>query len=322
MSGIYAGDGRRLSLGATFPNLRMAELDHGGLIRGAVAARTSASRNRDGTAPRRGFLSYPTGMAELVAALRIRIEAAGGTIHTGTTVAAIHPRSDRQPGYALEIDGSEPAPSLAFDAIIVATPAWGASSLLRPWSTGAADALAGIEHVSNAIVVAAFRSSQMARPLTGTGYVVPRAENRPVMAVTWSSLKWRDRAPDGHMLVRAFIGRAGRQHDLDCDDAHLAQLASAELREVMGVTDEPEFTSVFRWERGMPQYNLGHLDRVASIQAGIGSVPGIEIAGNMFRGVGIPDCIASGETAADATLTGLRRLHPATQRESMAAPAR
>ncbi|CAA9541680.1 MAG: Protoporphyrinogen IX oxidase, aerobic, HemY [uncultured Thermomicrobiales bacterium] len=322
MSGIYAGDGRRLSLAATFPNLRLAELNHGGLIRGAVAARTAAVRNSDGTLPRRGFLSYPTGMAELAAALRARIEAAGGTIHTGTTVSAIRPRSDGRAGYDLEIDGLAPALPRAFDAIIVATPAWAASPLLRPWSTAAADALAGIEHVSNAIVVAAFRTSRMARPLTGTGYVVPRVENRPVMAVTWSSLKWRDRAPADHLLVRAFIGRAGRQHDLDGDDAHLTGLALAELREVMGIRGEPEFASVFRWEGGMPQYNLGHLDRVASIEAGVGAVPGIEIAGNMLRGVGIPDCIASGETAANNVLGWLARGHPVTQRESLAAPAR
>lgn len=324
MSGIYAGDGRRLSLAATFPNLRAAERIHGGLIRGAVAARTGAAN--DGIAPRRGFLSFPSGIAELVEALRARIEVGGGTVYTGATVSAIHPRSDLQPGYEIEFDGpgSAPtgAPRRAFDAVIVATPAWAASPLLRPWSPEAADALAGIEHVSNAIVVAAVATSTMTRPLTGTGYVVPRAENRPVMAVTWSSLKWRDRAPVDRLLVRAFIGRAGRQHDLDGDDAHLTGLALAELREVMGIIGEPEFTRVFRWERGMPQYNLGHLDRVASIQAGIAEVPGIEIAGNMLRGVGIPDCIASGEDAADSTLAWLAQSHLAAPVESMAIAGR
>ncbi len=310
MSGIYAGDGRQLSLAATFPNLRTAELAHGGMLRGAIATRREAARNGGETVPRRGFLSFPTGIAELAEALRARIEARGGTIRTGATVSAILPRSDRQPGYELEVAGAGAALMSAFDAAIVATPAWAASPLVRPWAADAADALAGIEHVSNAIVVAAFPASGMTRPLTGTGYVVPRAENRPVMAVTWSSLKWRDRAPGDRVLVRAFIGRAGRQHDLDGDDHHLVRLALAELREVMGITGAPELTRVFRWERGMPQYNLGHLDRVARIQAGIGAVAGIEIAGNMFRGVGIPDCIASGEAAADAIVARLGQLQP------------
>ncbi len=318
MSGIYAGDGRQLSLAATFPNLRSAELSHGGMLRGAIAARTEAARRHDGMATRRGFLSFPTGMAELVETLHARIEMAGGTIRSGATISAIRPRSDLQPGYELEIDGPGSALRGAFDAVIVATPAWAASPLVRPWSADAADALAGIEHVSNAIVVAAVATSQMTRPIIGTGYVVPRAENRPVMAVTWSSLKWRDRAPDDRVLVRAFIGRAGRQHDLDGDDAHLTRLALAELREVMGIAGEPELSRVFRWERGMPQYNLGHLDRVARIQAGISAVPGIEIAGNMFRGVGIPDCIASGEDAADAILPGVAALPPIAQVERQA----
>jgi oxygen-dependent protoporphyrinogen oxidase len=112
------------------------------------------------------------------------------------------------------------------------------------------------------------------------------------------------------VLVRAFIGRAGQQGELSGDDASLIRIALSELRNVLGVTGTPERSRVFRWDRGMPQYNLGHLDRIHRIELGIGRVPGMEIAGNMFRGVGIPDCIASGEAAADNTLVWLNEIQP------------
>lgn len=310
MSGIYAGDGRRLSLAATFPNLRTAERTHGGLLRGAIAVRKEAAQQGVGEVPKRGFLSFPNGMVELVDALSHRIESMGGRVHVGATVTAIHARLDGESGYDLAIEASGGEERQSFDAVIVAIPAWAAAPLLKPWSTDAADALSGIPHVSNAIVVTAYRTSQSPRALKGTGYVVPRAANRRVMAVTWSSSKWPERAPTGRLLIRAFIGRLGQEHLLDGDDNCLERITRSELEEILGITGEPEFERVFRWDRGMPQYNLGHLERVDRIDAGIGAVPGIELAGNMFRGVGIPDCIASGEAAADNTLAWLRELQP------------
>jgi len=313
MSGIYAGDGRQLSLAATFPNLRTAERTHGGMLRGAAAVRKEAAQRGEAQAPKRGFLSFPNGMAELVDALAHRIGEAGARVRTETTVSAIHARAGGEPGYDLEIDESgtvEPRQRCPYDGVIVATPAWAAAPLVRPWSGDAGDALSDIPHVSNAIVMVAFPASQCPHALKGTGYVVPRAAHRPVMAVTWSSSKWRDRAPEDHVLVRAFIGRAGQQGELSGDDASLIRIALSELRNVLGVTGTPERSRVFRWDRGMPQYNLGHLDRVHRIELGIGRVPGMEIAGNMFRGVGIPDCIASGEAAADNTLVWLNEIQP------------
>lgn len=123
--------------------------------------------------------------------------------------------------------------------------------------------------------------------------------------MTWVSSKWPDRAPEGNVLVRAFIGRSGQEQVLAGDDASLVAIARHEIEDVLGVTGEPELTRVYRWERGMPQYNLGHLQRVETIRTECGRIPGFEIAGNMLRGVGIPDCIASGEQAAANVISTL-----------------
>ena len=297
MAGIYAGDGRQLSLTATFPQLRETERTHGGIFRGALATRREAARRQGGAVPKRGFLSFRRGMSELVHALQTSLLSAGVGIETRADVRSIAHGLDGA-GFKLEIIHDGRARMLAFDAVIVATPAWKAAELARQVAPTAADALAEIPHVSNALVALAFDASLLSHRLQGYGYVVPRAENRVVMAMTWVSSKWTGRAPDGKVLVRAFIGRAGQEQYLAGDDASLIRLARQEIEEVLGISGEPELTRVYRWERGMPQYNLGHLHRIAAITADCNGIPGFEIAGNMFRGVGIPDCIASGEQAA------------------------
>lgn len=297
MAGIYAGDGRQLSLAATFPQLREMERTHGGILRGALATKRELARRGQAPGPKRGFLSFGRGMDELVVRLEESLRNRGITIETGADVRTIewHPAGA---GFGVEVVSDDQSRMRTFDAVIVATPAWRAAELVRPLAPGAAEALAGIPHVSNALVAMAFDASRFRQRLRGYGYVVPRAENRAVMAMTWVSSKWPDRAPEGNVLVRAFIGRAGREQDLAGDDASLVAIARQEIEDVLGVTGEPELTRVYRWERGMPQYNLGHLRRVEAIRAECGAVPGFEIAGNMLRGVGIPDCIASGEQAA------------------------
>lgn len=304
MAGIYAGDGRQLSLAATFPQLRETERTHGGILRGALATKRELARRGQGNGPKRGFLSFARGMDELVNRLGASLRNNGGTIETGADVRSIMPSLD-DAGFRVEVITGGQRRLRTFDAVIVATPAWRAADLVRPLVPGAAEALAGIPHVSNALVAMGFDASRFPRRLRGYGYVVPRAENRAVMAMTWVSSKWPDRAPEGKVLVRAFIGRSGQEQLLAGDDASLIAIAGREVEDVLEVAGEPELTRVYRWERSMPQYNLGHLQRVETIRAECGTIPGFEIAGNMLRGVGIPDCIASGEQAAANLLATL-----------------
>jgi oxygen-dependent protoporphyrinogen oxidase len=118
------------------------------------------------------------------------------------------------------------------------------------------------------------------------------------MAMTWVSSKWQGRAPEGQVLVRGFIGRAGRQAALQRDDSALVDTMLREIHDVLGFAVTPTLARVYRWDQAMPQYNLGHIDRIAKIESSLAAVPGVELAGNMLRGVGIPDCIASGQAAA------------------------
>jgi oxygen-dependent protoporphyrinogen oxidase len=194
------------------------------------------------------------------------------------------------------------------EIVILATPAFATAELLDDFLPEASAWLRKIPHVSTSTVALGFDSASVGRSLAGHGYVIPRVENRPALACTFVSSKWGHRAPEGKSLVRAFIGRAGQEGIADLDDAALVDLARDELRKTLDIEVEPEFSLVTRWPQGMPQYTLGHLDRVAAIDRAIESVCGLEVAGNAYRGVGIPDCIASGEAAAERVVATIGSL--------------
>jgi oxygen-dependent protoporphyrinogen oxidase len=293
MAGIYAGDGSVLSLQATFPQLGEAEREHGGLIRGVLAQRARAQAT-PGTRP--GFITYRDGLRELVDALATDIRARGGEIRLGVSVSLLERCAN---GYRVTLDRDDGPETERVDGVIVATQAWAAAPLFDGLDRAAALALEAIPHVSTAIVALGFDDPAVDARLNGFGYVVPRSERRPVMAMTWLSSKWAGRAPAGKGLIRAFVGRAGQQELLERPDDDLVAIVRAELAEVLGIEASPELVRVFRWEGGMPQYTMGHLDRVEVLESALARMPGVAIAGNMLRGVGLPDCIATGERAAD-----------------------
>ncbi len=293
LSGIYAGDGAQLSLAATFPQLRQTEQTSGGLIKGILAARRAAPAPASkGNQPKTGFLTAPTGLGEIVEALEARLT--GVEILRGVSVTGLEAAGK---GYSLRLSNRE---ARAAEAVILATPAFVTAELVAGLDVPLADALRGIPYISTATVYLAYRLADLPRPLDGYGYIIPRAEGRPILACTWTSTKFPQRAPEGFGLIRVFIGRAGQQDVLDRDDVALVALARAELAETLNLRTEPTFQRLFRWPRAMPQYTLGHLERVAVIEQRLAGLPGLFVAGNAYRGVGLPDCIASGEAAAQA----------------------
>lgn len=287
MTGIYGGDGEQMSLQATFPQLRALELEHGSLLR-AMADPTPSDRPP--------FLSLRNGMASLSEAIvagyeRVELRLRAEVVHVA-------------PGYRVELEGGA---AIAADGVILATPAFVTAELLTGLDGELAAAHEEIPYASSVVVTLAYSRVDVA-PLDGYGYLVPRTEGSEVLACTWSSQKWEGRAPDDSVLVRVYAGRfGGRDLTLAADDELMA-LARVELGR-LGVSAEPIFVRVHRWPLGMPQYVLGHPQRVAQIDERLAEHPGLAVAGAAYRGVGIPDCIASGESAAESvarTLSGAR----------------
>jgi oxygen-dependent protoporphyrinogen oxidase len=189
--------------------------------------------------------------------------------------------------------------SIVVQKVILGIPSWAAGDLLQPMDDRLAALLRRIPHVSTATLSLAYDATAVPRPLDGFGFVVPRVERRRITACTWASTKLPDRAPEGSILVRCFIGRAGEEDWVGKSDEELVTVAREELAALMGISAPPRLTRVFRWIKRMPQYLVGHQELLRDIDRGLASHPGLLLTGSSYRGVGIPDCIRdAGEIAA------------------------
>lgn len=288
-TGIYAGDGELLSLGATFPGLRSLELEHGSVIRGLLAQPAPAG---GGSPP---FVALRSGLGALVSALLQGLRRT--TVRTGAAVAAVERGRD---GYVLSLPGG----AERVDGVVLAVPAFASAELVASLDPDLAAAHGEIPYASSALVSLGFRDEDVPHPLDGYGYVVPRAEGSDVLACSWTSSKWAGRAPEGSALIRVHTGRyGGRDVGAEADDV-LVALAREEVA-LLGITADPAFVRVHRWPRSMPQYVLGHLERVERIEVALEGHPGLAVAGAAYRGVGVPDCIGSGEAAAESVARAL-----------------
>ena len=290
VSGIYTGDPERLSVAATMPRFRELEDAHRSII---LALRHTADARGVAGARYGLFVSHRLGMGALVDAFAARLPA--GTVRLGTRVVALERR-----GSAWRLDAGGEA--LEVDAVVLACPAPASADLLAATDPPVAALLRGIPHASSAIVTLGVRTQDLPRGLPGFGFVVPAVARRDVLAATFSSRKWIGRAPDGFELVRVFVGGVRRADMMERDDAALIATACAELRHFVGLAGDPVLARVDRWVGSMPQYEVGHRARVDAIEARIAALVGVSLAGNAYRGVGIPDCVRSGEAAANRAL--------------------
>ena len=306
MSGIYAGDGDKLSLRSTFPYLHDLEHKYGSLARGALKMRQQmASRGQSTQGSRSAFLTPTTGLAEIVEALVETLTENGVVLRLNTPISRIilsRSEADGTRHGALYLVDSDSGETLEADSVILATPAPVSGSLLASFDPELATVLGSIPYASTATVTLAYRQSDLSRPLDGYGYVIPRREGRRALACTWTSTKFPHRAPEGYALIRVFVGRAGQESDIPWNENGLLELAREELELTLGITAEPLVNRVFIWESAMPQYNLGHPEKLAQIDAALEKHPGLALAGNGYRGIGIPDCIHSGELAVQKIL--------------------
>ncbi len=205
-------------------------------------------------------------------------------------------------GTGWQITIGEGAPE-SFDGVIVAVGAPHAARLLTSADAELAADLGKIQYAGATIAVGCYKLDQISNPLNAFGFVVPDAERRDILAASFSSRKFPGRAPEGCVIIRTFLGGAMRPDLVDASDADVGKIVSRELGEILGLRGEPHVWEIVRWNKAMPQYHLGHLDLVDRIEARVVTLPGFALAGNAYRGVGVPQCIRSGRAAAERIIT-------------------
>jgi oxygen-dependent protoporphyrinogen oxidase len=297
--GIYTADPERLSIGATMPRFVEMERRHGSVVKGLRAAEQARSSKSAEVSGARWslFQSFKNGMATLPETLVARL---GGSIRKAAEVVAISRIGER---WQLAIAGGD---SIEADAVICAAPAFATSRILTALAPRAAELIGAISYASAATVNLTFRESDFVRPPQAFGFVVPACEHRRIIAGSFSSFKFEGRAPAGAILARAFVGGVMQQSMMQLSDDEIVDAVRDEFRALLGVEAAPGFVEVRRWPDSMPQYEVGHLDRVAEIERIVASIPTFAIAGAAYRGVGIPDCVRSGEQAADAIFAAIQ----------------
>ena len=300
VAGIYAGDASELSVSATFPQFVDLEIQHGGLIKGALAQQRArrAPQGKHG-APRTLFVTLQHGLDELVTRLVEVLTKQGMTLSLGKAVQHVNrvPVSDSQGTWRVSLANGE---VLEADGVVLATPAFVSSRIVEDFHPEVAGLLSEIPYASTVTVSLAFRKAEVQSQLHGFGFVVPRVEQRKLIAATWSSLKWAGRANPDESLIRCYLGGRGRESILQEDDSRLVKIALTELQEMIGIHASPLSAHVFRWAQAMPQYVIGHRDRVKNIRQRLAACPGLYVTGAAYEGLGIPDCIRDGKETAQS----------------------
>lgn len=296
LAGIHSGDPERLSMRATFPRFVEMEKRRGSLVLAMLKAPRPAP-GQDASA----FVSLEGGLRELVDALVGRLPAE--RLRARTRVSRLVPQPG---GFRVEAEGE----AWQARAVVMAAPAPAAAPLLEPVRPAAAEILRAIPFLSTVTVALGFRREDVSHPLDGYGFVVPRTEGLRTSAGSFVSTKFPGRAPEGHVLLRAFLGGTRDPAVLEETDEGLVALARAELGRVVGLRGEPVIARVYRWPRGTPQMEVGHEDRIAALQGDLDALPGLFLAGAGLRGTGLPDCVADGSARAREAAESVTRPQP------------
>jgi oxygen-dependent protoporphyrinogen oxidase len=317
IGGIYTADPEKLSLRATLPRFLEMEREHRSIILAMRKRGSSPTPGSPAGQPRRGgavregvkrvasihsgtsgaryalFLSFDEGMQTLTDQLAARLPAGIVQINTRANSLVFDVATQQ---WHIRLNDNR---SISADAICLAVPSFVAAALLRETDAELSRLLDRIEYSSSATINLGYRRADVPHPLDGFGFVVPFIEKRSIIACTFSSVKFANRAPSDRVLLRAFVGGALQPEMFELDEDEMIHRVRKDFRDLLGVETPPLFTVVEKWRRSMPQYHVGHVELVAQIQARVQKLPGLELAGNSYAGVGVPDCIRSGEVAAD-----------------------
>jgi protoporphyrinogen/coproporphyrinogen III oxidase len=296
LGGIFAGDPDSLSVRACIPQLVEAEREHGSLV---VAMRALKEKRREQAAAGEGsgtaFLSLKRGVGDLVLNVAHKLRDAEVFTRRRARVIERLPEGDARGRYV--VDTTE-GPLYA-DEVALTVPAHIVAPLVRDLDAELADMCGELEYASAATIFLAYRKFDVRHPLDAAGFLVPRAENRPILACTFVSSKWDHRAPAGQILLRVFVGGARNEAILEHDDEDLIKIARGQILDLLGIDRPPMFARVFRFNRSSPQPHVGHLPRVRRLLERAATHPGLHIGGNGYIGTGIPDAVRQGEEIAE-----------------------
>jgi protoporphyrinogen/coproporphyrinogen III oxidase len=293
LSGVYGGEASQLSVRAVLPRFAEMEAKHGSLGRAMLEARKKMSAAGKRTAPPL-FTSLREGMQQMVDALLARLDP--NTLRTSAPVQAVNPQND---GWTI----SAGYRSDHFDGVIIATPAPPASAILEMADEQLCGELSDIRYSSSVTVTLGYDEKVRRSLPPGFGFLVPRSEGLRMLAATFVHNKFPHRAPADRALVRCFLGGSRDEEILENSDNAILHLVRNELARIIGLSAEPLFARVYKWKGAMAQYGVGHLERLERIEARIQQLPHLALAGNAFRGIGVPDCVRSGSDAAAKLLT-------------------
>jgi len=297
LSGVYGGDANKLSARAVLPRFVEMEEKYGSLSRAMLAAHNKM-RAMAGKQPARPlFSSLKDGMQQMVDAIAARLDPSA--LRLRTRVRGIYPENDRW-RVAIDMSGSE-----LYDSVIVATPANIAGALLEAVDRDLADDLLGITYSSSVTVTLGYHMDQLSQLPPGFGFLVPRSEGRRMLACTFVHNKFPHRAPADKGILRCFLGGARDEAVLNQTDDEIVNTVRSELKDIVKLDARPMFERVYRWRGAMAQYESGHIARIARIEKCVKQIPGLELAGNAYHGIGVPDCIREGMHAANAVVQAL-----------------
>ena len=291
LSGVYGGDAASLSVRAVLPRFVEMEQKYGSLSRAMLAAHNQmvAAKKKSNTPSRPLFTSLKNGMQKMVTAIEERLDKS--SVRLSTAVAKLELKDGRW--LVTTAAGTE-----EFDGVVLATPAKVAGKILKPVAQALGEDLEGVSYSSSLTVTFGYSQEQLKGLPPGFGFLVPRSEGVRMMACTFVHNKFPNRAPDGKGLVRCFLGGSKDEAVLDLSDVEVKALCLRELKQILKLDTEPRFVRIYRWRGAMAQYTVGHLDRVRRIEAAVKQLPGLALAGNAFKGIGVPDCVRSGQDAA------------------------
>ncbi|MGH9865489.1 MAG: protoporphyrinogen oxidase [Candidatus Acidiferrales bacterium] len=295
-SGVFAGDPEQLSLRSTFPTMAQWEEEYGSIVRGAMKSRGNRPRTRPTLA------GFKRGMGSFMDALARKL---GSAVTTGVRVDSLQSAGDA--GWSIRCSGTQGPETLRADAIVIATPAYEAANLVKKIAEGVSATLSGIPYAPVAVVAEGYRREDVGHALNGFGFLIPRKEGLGTLGTVWNSSLFPGRAPEGMVVMTSFIGGAMDPRILEMDEDQIANQVREEIGKVLQITGPPAARRVWIHAKALPQYNLGHAQRVRAIREELENHRGIFIAGNYLEGPSIGGCVSQGFRTAKSVLEHLSR---------------